>query len=484
VDSSDSEWMAEGHLPLQETPSSVWPEGQANKLLRFAKKNKEVTMHFPSFEGTIATWNDLGFLALSDAAWAARPDGSSQGGMMVLILLKTAFDDKSVEYAMLDWRSWKLARVARSSLNNAETQAAAEAADALEYVKTFWNLLHQPDQHVMASSLRTACPSALAIDAKSMYDAVKKDTAIQSASCKRTAVELVVLKQTLRQTGSVLRWVSSERQMADGLTKISARQLFAERLAHQVYRLVYDVSFTAAKKKNLEDHRRSEREGINGSSVQTNPVEPLYMLSDMTEVPGADDDGDNDDGSHQGQYGQGGRDYYYYHKNNNGDMDNGWKPTRRGRRGGKRRRKKQLGHEAALKVGKRTGDCWLFSVGRATTIATACYQSFQVANATDVVTWNPVTEGAKERSGSTSSMILGYLAIFICGALLAKLWQYATALKHRLFKPVMHSKGVQTDPTMMTFWTTATPGCLHWQENCAALDRRTKIQRNTCLRCG
>jgi hypothetical protein len=28
VDSSDSEWMAEGHLPLQETPSSVWPEGR------------------------------------------------------------------------------------------------------------------------------------------------------------------------------------------------------------------------------------------------------------------------------------------------------------------------------------------------------------------------------------------------------------------------------------------------------------------------
>ena len=27
VDCSDSEWVAEGHLPLQETPSSVWPEG-------------------------------------------------------------------------------------------------------------------------------------------------------------------------------------------------------------------------------------------------------------------------------------------------------------------------------------------------------------------------------------------------------------------------------------------------------------------------
>ncbi len=45
-----------------------------------------------SFEGTIATWSDLAFLALSDAGWAT----------------------------LLDWRSWRLTRVARSCLN-AET---------------------------------------------------------------------------------------------------------------------------------------------------------------------------------------------------------------------------------------------------------------------------------------------------------------------------------------------------------------------------
>ncbi len=62
---------------------------------------------------------------------------------------------------------------------------------------------------MLSPSLRTTGPSDLAIDAKSTYDAVKEDAAIQSATWK--AVELLVFKQTLRQTGSILRWASSKR---------------------------------------------------------------------------------------------------------------------------------------------------------------------------------------------------------------------------------------------------------------------------------
>ena len=47
--------------------------------------------------------------------------------------------------------------------------------------------------------------------------------------------------------------------MADGLTKISARQLFSDRSQIQQYRLVHDETYTAAKKK-LENRKQSERE--------------------------------------------------------------------------------------------------------------------------------------------------------------------------------------------------------------------------------
>ena len=85
-------------------------------------------MKFPRSIGV-----NYGLLALSDAAWGTREDGSSQGGYLILAVPPKMFDGESAEYAFLDWKSWKLDRVSRSSLN-AETQAAAPAVDVLSFV--------------------------------------------------------------------------------------------------------------------------------------------------------------------------------------------------------------------------------------------------------------------------------------------------------------------------------------------------------------
>ena len=98
------------------------------------------------------------------------------------------------------------------------------------------------------------------VDAKSLYDAVRKEAPVQGAACKRTAIEMLGLRQSMMSFGAVLRWVSSERQLSDGLTKVAARQLLADRLMAQTYRLVHDTSFTAAKKKPLKERQQAERE--------------------------------------------------------------------------------------------------------------------------------------------------------------------------------------------------------------------------------
>ena len=179
----------------------------------------------------------------------------------MLLSPPSAFRDELFEFGVLDWRSFQLPRVARSSLN-AETQAAASAADALEYATTFWGLLGDPTTDLLATELRVRRPSVLAVDAKSLYDALKRESVVSGATCTRSAVQQLVLKQTLQVTGTPIRWVSSERQLADGLTKPAARQLFADRLRSQKYRLVHDSSYTAAKKKSLAERKASEREGL------------------------------------------------------------------------------------------------------------------------------------------------------------------------------------------------------------------------------
>ena len=126
----------------------------------------------------------------------------------------------------------------------------------------------------------------MVIDAKALYDTYHKETTVLGTACKRTAIELLVLKQTLWETDSVMRWVSSERQVADGLTKIAARQLFSDRLRTQQYRLVFDESFTAAKKKTAEDRHKSENEGTKRKrkTVQPDPAETIFLLSSLAQT--------------------------------------------------------------------------------------------------------------------------------------------------------------------------------------------------------
>ena len=142
----------------------------------------------------------------------------------------------------------------------AETQAAGTAADAVEFAKALWGLIQDPSANPLRPAVRHARLSGLVIDAKSFYDSGKKESATHSVACKRTAAELRVLRQTLRHTGTVLRWVSSESQLTDGSLKVNARQMLAEKLQLRTSCLMCDASFTAAKRKDAEGSTQ-ERQG-------------------------------------------------------------------------------------------------------------------------------------------------------------------------------------------------------------------------------
>ena len=72
-------------------------------------------------------------------------------------------------------------------------------------------------------------PSAVVIDTKDLYDAIKSKVS-QISRDKRTQIEVMVVKEKMRSMSIHLRWVSSEVQLSDGLTKTQARQLLVDRL--------------------------------------------------------------------------------------------------------------------------------------------------------------------------------------------------------------------------------------------------------------
>ena len=78
-------------------------------------------------------------------------------------------------------------------------------------------------------------------DAKALYDSFHREGYSNSVVDKRVSLEVKVMKERLLALGGSLRWMSSERQLADGLTKESARGLLADRLRYGKLKLIWDL---------------------------------------------------------------------------------------------------------------------------------------------------------------------------------------------------------------------------------------------------
>ena len=135
------------------------------------------------------------------------------------------------------------------------------AVDSLEFVHIFWPACHQEDFKLeqVKNNQRSQdhfLPSALIIDAKALYDAIKAEVP-QINGDKRTQIECVIVKQKMQDLRAQLRWVSSEVQLSDGLTKIQARQLLADR-THRIS-LMAGSAFQAAQRKTMQERRDNAR---------------------------------------------------------------------------------------------------------------------------------------------------------------------------------------------------------------------------------
>ena len=251
---------------------------EANALLKFAKENADVTLKYEPFQ-SLKNYDDLHkvrLVIMFDASHAAREDHSSQGGHLAILVPEDSFEQET-PYHIVDWRSYKLPRVARSSLS-AEAQAAGGASDTAEYISRFWSIIFDP-----APSLRERLQevsalkkSTLITDAKALYDARHKETATSASSSvdKRTCLEIKVAKQQVCELGGCLKWISSERQFADGLTKSSTRGLLADRIRRHRIKLAWDPHYTAAKKKSKEEREESRQEFADPKSKKTKKKKP------------------------------------------------------------------------------------------------------------------------------------------------------------------------------------------------------------------
>ena len=217
----------------------------ANKLCRLQRANATVGLHFSS------EIQEPVVLTFSDASHANRADGTSQGGMITVLTDKKVLHGEKGPFSVLSWHSKKLKRIARSS-TCAEVQACANAYDELEYIKQLYCEI-QCEIGIntkTADALIATVEGAVIVDAKNLYDAT---TRITSAGLqleeKRLCLEVLHIKERAETTNSVMKWVDSDQQHANDLTKLFSVDQLLNLLRTGRIGITFDPTFTSAKRK-------------------------------------------------------------------------------------------------------------------------------------------------------------------------------------------------------------------------------------------
>ena len=67
------------------------------------------------------------------------------------------------------------------------------------------------------------------VDAKSLFDHLVKET-VGATEDRRTAIEMQVIRQSLEETGTAIRWVPHPKMVIDALTKRNGNRAPLEEL--------------------------------------------------------------------------------------------------------------------------------------------------------------------------------------------------------------------------------------------------------------
>ena len=240
-------FSAEVGLLLSEVnTSTVSTLLQANQLVSAvrARKRHELLVHsFP--EGT-----EMACYAWVDAANENRHDGGSTQGIFIGMAPAGMLQGELGQVTPVAWHSHKIDRVCRSP-GAAETQAAVNGEDNLYFVRYQWSEMlyglgctKTPDKTV---SRIVGC---VVSDSRNVYDKLQSEVLTIKGAEKKANIELLSLKEAQQRTQVIIRWVHSEAQLGNSLTKKHGGkelELFYK-MAH-TWKIVEDPLMRSARKR-------------------------------------------------------------------------------------------------------------------------------------------------------------------------------------------------------------------------------------------
>ena len=240
-------YAAHVSLCLSEVPHSrVEHLDQANKLLHAIKQEGKNPLKIHAFDET----EELCLVAWCDASSQNRHDGSSTEGILICMAPATIMEGQVARASPMFWRSAKIDRVCRSP-GSAEARAAVDAEDNLFLMRYAWAELNgystdawNPEQLV------SKVLGVLVTDSRNVYDRVEKPYITPKGAQKKIDLELIALKESQQHTKLHVRWVNSDAQLANTLTKRGEEHQVSRFIAlGQQWRIIHDPEMFSGKKR-------------------------------------------------------------------------------------------------------------------------------------------------------------------------------------------------------------------------------------------
>ena len=185
----------------------------ANNVVRRARMYHDLTINFQPISPAALT-----VVCHSDAAFA-NVGSHTQAGFMIAFTEKHLQDGLVARWCPITWRSYRLPRAVSSTLA-AESQAFASASGTTEWLLLLLSeILDGPMSMRQCREALSRRPPILITDCKSLYDHLVSPSAPTAIEDRRTSIDVVIIRESVRAMTAFVRWVPTAHMLADALTK-------------------------------------------------------------------------------------------------------------------------------------------------------------------------------------------------------------------------------------------------------------------------
>ena len=257
---------------------------EASRLIKQIKRNHLGRKIFFSSEVRYDS-EDVTVIAVHDASFNNVANHGSQRGCWIGITNKRMIDEHGLAHGVhfLQWSTGRIQRVVRSTLS-AEAYSCSEAIDQLNWLRGTVAEVMKPTKDIREYSKSLSdIPGVVVTDCKSLYDCLHGERTLLSD--KRLSLEAAIIRQGLQENVTV-KWVCSEQQLADCLTKqLNGRSLeyIQQVLAENTYTLGPDVR--TGKTRREEAKERKEKHKVNDEKeVKEMNRKPVKIITGTNDV--------------------------------------------------------------------------------------------------------------------------------------------------------------------------------------------------------